>query len=433
MKWAILFGGLVLALVVGRLLRKREATHAWIVGALGFLPFVALRRTSISVTFVDYARGDSMGLEITVVDFVALVALAAMARRHAPIPYRVVAPLYLLTVVTSMLFAPWPLVGWFSIWKLARFLLLMTALAWAFEDPRRPPAWLKGVCLGLALQFVQAFQQRFVEGLDQAVGTFPHQNSMGMAIDLIVPIVLAIALAGQGGLAAWTTLALGAACVVLALSRGALVMMGIAVIAVYVMSSTRRFTLKKNLIALGGLLAAGILLAVSFESIVHRFETAPVESEVGRELYVEEARIILADHPFGVGINQWSYVSSRQRYGERAGLEPQDRGGLAHNIYWLTLAELGYHGFVAFILLIAAPFRWALPSVWRHRADIRGDVLLGAIVALAVTHAHGTLEWAWRQTQVGYVYFSVTALVWALARQLSGPRRPARASSRTDR
>ena len=281
MKWAILFGGLALAVVAGLALRKRGWTHAWIVGALGFLPFVALKRTSISVVFEDYPRGDAMGLEITLVDFFAIVALLAMPPRRSPLPYRLVVPLYLLVVLGSIVAAPRPDLAFFSFWKLLRMVILTVALAWSFEDPVRPPAWLKGASLGVLLQFVQAFQQRFIEKLDQAVGTFPHQNSMGMALNLLLPVILAILLAGQGRLFGWLTLGLGAACVVLSLSRGALTMLAVAAVATYVASSTRRFTLKKNAIAMAGLAAAITLGAVSLPSIIRRFETAPEESAAG--------------------------------------------------------------------------------------------------------------------------------------------------------
>lgn len=418
MKWAILFGGLALAVGAGTLLRRFERLHPWIVGALGFLPFVALKRTSISVVFENYPRGDAMGLEVTLVDFFAIVALLAMPPRKFGFPYRLVVPLYLAAALFSITMAPRPDLAFYSFWKALRMVLLLVALAWAFEDPRRPPAWIKGASLGVLLMFVQAFQQRFIEKLDQAMGTFPHQNSMGMALNLIIPIVLAILLAGQGRLFAWLTVGLGAVGVVLSLSRGSLVMLVVALVLTYIVSAARKFTLKKNVIALGGLVATLILAAISLPSVVHRFETAPEESAVGRELYVHEASLMLEDHPLGIGLNQWSFVSSTMGYGRRVGLERQDVGGLAHHIYWLTLAELGYFGFVAFVLLLLAPFRWGGPCLLRDRHDIRGDVIGGALVGLAVMAAHGTLEWAWRQTQLGYVFWSVMALVWALSRQL---------------
>lgn len=422
MKWAILAGGILVALVAGRRLRSLEWTHPWIVGALGFLPFMALKRTSISVVFENYPRGDSMGLEVTLVDFMALVALMAIPARRAPFPYRIVVPLYAAVALGSLLLAPEPLLGFFSVWKLARMVLLMFALTRAFQDPQRPADWLKGIALGVGLAFFQAAMQRFVEGLGQSMGTFPHQNSMGMACNLLLPIVLSIILAGEGGVVAWITASCASIAVILSLSRGSLMMMLLGIVLTYLVSCVRHFSWRKNLIALGGLVVGAALLAVSFGSIARRFETAPEVSAIGREIYQDEASLMLHDHPLGVGINQWSWVSTHMGYGERAGLLPMDVGGIAHHIYWLTLAELGYAGFVAFMLLLLAPLRHALPAVWRRKDDIRGDVLAGVCVGLLVTDIHGTLEWAWRQTQVGYLYWSVMALAWALARQLAPSR-----------
>jgi O-antigen ligase len=254
------------------------------------------------------------------------------------------------------------------------------------------------------------------------MGTFPHQNSMGMAMNLLLPIYLSLALAGQGRLLSWATIAFCAIAVILSLSRGSLAMMLVAVVLTYVVSSIRHFSIRKNLVALGALAAGVILLIVSYGSISRRFETAPDVSAIGREIYEDEARMMLHDHPFGIGLNQWSHVSATMGYGERAGLLPMDQGGIAHNIYWLTLAELGYVGFVAFMLFLLAPFRHALPAAFRNRGDVRGDVLAGAAVGLLVTDVHGTLEWALRQTQLGYLYWSVMAMVWALSRQLAPSR-----------
>jgi O-antigen ligase len=421
-KWAILLGGIALAIALGRRLRPLEWIHPWIVGALGFLPFMALKRTSISVVFENYPRGDSMGLEVTLVDFVALLALFALPARRAPLPYRVVVPLYGAVALFSLVLAPEPLLGFFSFWKLARMVLVMVALARAFQHPDRPASWLRGVALGVGLAFFQASMQRFVEGLGQSMGTFPHQNSMGMAMNLVIPIVLSIALAGQGRVIAWVTLGCASSAVVLSLSRGSMTMMLIGVVLTYVVSCVRHFSWRKNLIALGALTAGALLLAVSFGSIARRFETAPEVSALGREIYEDEAHLMLHDHPLGVGLNQWSHVSANEGYGERAGLLPMDVGGIAHNIYWLTLAELGYFGFITFLLLLAAPLRWAVPAVWRRPDDIRGDVLAGVVVGLIVTDLHGTLEWAWRQTQVGYLYWSIMALAWTLSRQLAPSR-----------
>jgi len=244
-----------------------------------------------------------------------------------------------------------------------------------------------------------------------------------MAVNLIVPIVLALLLAGQGNALAWTTLGCGVVCVVLSLSRGALAMLVVALVATYLVSVSRRTTARKGIIALSSLAGVFVLAIVSLPSIIRRFESAPEESAAGRRLYEQAAALILHDHPFGIGINQWSFVSDHMGYAKRVGLEWQDIGGIAHHIYWLTAAEFGYHGFVVFVLLLAAPFVRGAVWLWRDRDDIRADVLGGLYAGLLAMDAQGVLEWNWRQTQVGYLYWSITALVFALSVQLKQKHR----------
>jgi O-antigen ligase len=106
---------------------------------------------------------------------------------------------------------------------------------------------------------------------------------------------------------------------------------------------------------------------------------------------------MLHDHPFGIGLNQFSMVLS-QGYGANAGLPPGDQDGIVHNVYWLVTAESGYLGIATYLLFLAAPFALALRTAFSARKDIRGDLLLGAAAGLLVTYVQGKAEWIGRQT-----------------------------------
>src|SRR5258708_24919325 len=106
--------------------------------------------------------------------------------------------------------------------------------------------------------------------------------------------------------------------------------------------------------------------------------------------------MMVGDHPMGVGANHYVIVANTEGYSDRAGVIPTSgsRGANVHNVYWLVLAETGYVGIAAFLLLLAQPLFMAFRTAWSHRRDWRGDVLLGLGVALLAVYVHSLLEWA---------------------------------------
>src|SRR5262249_16153475 len=72
----------------------------------------------------------------------------------------------------------------------------------------------------------------------------------------------------------------------------------------------------------------------------------------------------------------------------------------------------GYAGVVALLVLFLAPLRFAF---LRRPRGPRGDVLLGLGVDLLLFCVHCYFEWAWRLTEISYLYFMNIALVAAVA------------------
>jgi len=68
-----------------------------------------------------------------------------------------------------------------------------------------------------------------------------------------------------------------------------------------------------------------------------------------RPLYNQEGTLMANDNLFGVGLGNFSAYSIT-KYAKLVSMDPlEDRGTLAHNIWFLTLGELGYPGLIAFI------------------------------------------------------------------------------------
>jgi O-antigen ligase len=418
-KWLALLLIVLGAYPVGRLLRSSPRAQRALVAAVGLLPFAGLAALTMNPISYEAYRGDSRGLEVTLVDAAVAVLLFALPPARHPSPHRALRAAYGMVVAGSLLVAPMPHLALFGLWKLLRMYLVVTVMARAFEDPRMGPAYLRGVAIGALYALGHALHQRYGLHVHQVAATFPHQNSLGMALNLVAPVIAAIALAGRGGALAWVALGACAVSMVLTLSRGSIVVFAASTALVLAVSLARGVSKRKLAVAAAGVATTVLVFGKSLGTVVQRFETAPETSAASRESFERAARLMLADHPFGVGMNQFSHVLEHGGYALRAGVASRgDLGGLVHNAYWLTASELGWAGIASWMALLAAPLVVAIRGAWKGRSDVRGDVLLGCAIGLAATYAQSTLEWIPRQTAQGYLFWCVVALVSSLERQV---------------
>jgi O-antigen ligase len=414
-KWIALAVVMVAWYPAGVLARSRPAMQRALAVLVGFLPFHAV---DLNILSFEAYRGDTRGLELSLVDFVALALFVATPKGAGPPPFRTSRALYLAVALISIALAPIPLFASFATFKLARCYLLFLCVHRASRQLRADPWFLTGLSLGLVYATGLCLWQRYGLGMMQAPGPFPHQNGLAMAANMIFPAALAVSLAGQGGRAAVVTVGAAALCVVLTLSRGGMMMFVLAAAIVFVGSTARRATPRKVRWLAAALLGGAALLTKSWDTVAERFLHAAKSSEEAREYFEEASQAMLHDHPFGIGMNQYSHVLSSFGYGERVGMDVHDQSGIVHNIYWLTAAELGYHGLLALALLLAQPLYVALRSAARDRT-LSGDVLLGVAASLTVTYLQGKLEWSLRMTTISQILFVLFGLVAAL-----GSRRP---------
>ena len=416
-KWIVVLGGLAAVYPAGWLLRTRPRAQRFLLVLIGLLPFLGVTHLSLNPISYETYRGDARGLEVTLLDFVIWVLAVALPPARFASPYRRLRWIYFAVAAASMLTAPLPLFAFFGVWKLVRLYILIAVVARACEDDTVPPLLLRGLAIGVAFEGLVALDQRYIRHFYQSLGTFPHPNSLAMACNLVAPIAFSVVLFRERQRAALVALAGGALCVILALSRGGMAMFALAMVIVFAGSAARGITGRKFAVALAGL---GALLVAAFfyaSTLINRFENAPKESAESRILFKRAAAAMLADHPFGIGMNQFSWVLEHLGYAQRIGIPGYDASGIVHNIYWLTAAELGYVGLVAYLMLLWAPLATALFYAALARPDdIRGHVLLGCAAGFLVTYAQGTLEWLPRQTDFATIFWSLAAMTAALSR-----------------
>jgi O-antigen ligase len=447
MKWTAIIILLVATVPASAWLRHNSWVTSKALILMGFLPFAmqAFHLYMAAVSLTDWPLsalpiswkefpasalaisemawpGYVKGLEISVLDVLALALYLSLPGARHPLPFRVSMALYFVAASLSTLQAAEPLAALFYLWQLARMFLVYAVVARACTDPRGVLAILMGMAAGLFMEAGVDIWQRFGGGLIQTSGTLAHQNLLGMMSHFVVYPFLALLLAGPRiRLPALVALA-GITVDVLTASRATLAIGAFGYAAVFMLSALRRWTSRKALLLLIGALTLMVVAPLALRSLDSRFA-----AQQTFDLYYDEraafkraAAMILSDHPWGVGVNHYVLAANNGGYNRWAQVVPVPNSLLTnvHNVYWLVAAESGYLGIITFLLLLLRPLIVAFVCGWRNRKDQRGDLLIGIGVALLAVYIHSLWEWIFIDFEAQYMFALTVGLVAALAEQL---------------
>jgi len=416
-KWVVFIVAVLSLYPAGRWLREHPARRQLAWTLLGVLPFLAAGR-DMSLYFFGSYPGDTHGLEVAVIDWLVVSLCFAYPGSARPLAYRFPLAVYLLVALVSGTQARWMVLSLGYTWKLGRMYLLFLAVWRAGDDRRVPAAILRGMTLGLVYEGVLVLWQHYGLGLFQAYGSFPHQNTLGVLLNLVVMAPLALIFAGPTPLLTKLAPVAAFAAALFTVSRGTLLFLGTGSALVFLGSVFRRYTVRKAWICIIALVLAAAFVPMVLSTIESRAAEQRARSMEHRDRLEVAASLMLQEHPLGIGPNSFTSQLLFGGYADRSGLAWSQRVALVHNIYSLTAAEMGYAGVVALVILFLVPLASALWYGLRARHDRRGDVLLGLGVGLMVFYAHGFFEWAWRITEVSYVYFTIIGIVAVLTRQI---------------
>lgn len=422
MKWValLLFAGLVPALISWLRGNPERAPIVWT--AMGFLPFV-MDPWHLIIAPISWAMwpGFAKGLELSLLDFVALAVFLRYQKIRIASPLLTVLPLYILVVLATMAWSGVPMAAFFYAWQLARVMLLFAAVAKICQDQRGPSALITGMVLGLCVQAGYAIDQR-LSGVTQASGTFGHQNLLGMVSHFVTFPALALLMVDGKRRAPLFGVLAGAIVIIFGASRATLGLAGIGFVALLFLSIMRKPTSRKSMIVGLGLVGLAVATPLAFSSLQERFTVAPISTDYDeRAAFERAARMVIADHPMGIGANQYVVVANTQGYSDRAGViwNFGSRGANVHNAYLLVWAETGFLGLAAFVLMLLSPLRIAFQTAWRNRKDPRGDLLLGLAVCLAIVTIHCFFEWIFVVYPVEILFAIDTGIIAGLVRQIS--------------
>ena len=413
-KWAVFVAAILAARPAARWLRRHPGKHEYVWTLIGLLPFFP--GAEMALLFFGGRPGDTQGFEVGLLDWLALTMLLVRGRPRRPIPYRYALAAYLLVAALSASQAAFALGAYGYVWKTCRMYLLFAAICRSGADRRMPAFLLRGLTLGIAYQGGLAIWQHYGLGMPRATGSFAHQNTLGALVNLVAMAPIALLLAGRAPFLTWLAPLSAIPISLFTVSRGTILFLGVGSVLVYAGSVLRAFSPRKARIGLIGLILGLAVVPVAVAKLDSRSSVEKAESLLLREQYEAAASMMLAEHPLGIGPNQFQVSLMTEGYGARAGVDWTQRIGIVHNIYWLTAAETGYAGLLALVLVFIVPVLSAFRYAFRAGRDIRGDVLLGLGVGLTMFYVHSLFEWVWRVTSVSYVFWIVVGMTATLSR-----------------
>ncbi len=209
----------------------------------------------------------------------------------------------------------------------------------------------------------------------------------------------------------WAILGLisGAIVITLTASRATLVFAAIGLAVTYIMSVSAEWTTRKGFIGLASIAAVAIAIPIVQASFAERFEVSGghfTQEDEEREAFSRAAKMMIADHPFGVGANHYVVAANTQGYSQRAGVawSSTSRATNVHNSYLLIWAETGLLGLISFVLLlgtaITVSFRWA----FRYRRLPEANLLFGLGGGFIAITLHSLFEWVFVTHHAQYVF-----------------------------
>lgn len=398
--------------------------------------------TDINFLSREWYRGSTRGIEISYLDLLALILLfgSLSARRRERTPFFWPPSLGLLLayfswcLVNVVVFSDPKIFGVFELTKIARGILLFISVAAYIRSPREVRLFIWALAITIFYEAAVCLRDRYVFGNNRIQGTLPHPNALSMYCLLCVPIFMTVLFAVDAperlryvcGIA--YVAAVG--CVLLTISRTGFAAVLILSGAGFFMCTGFRLKPQNLGIALLGLVLLGAMVVKSYDSIMTRLGGFDLEQEYmtdegDRGSYFRVAAPAIEDNPlWGVGLNNWSWWTSN-RYAAVAGYDrepypslyegPDIQRGVypeppAHNLYLLTVTELGCPGLL-FLGALLLHWLWLTGTVLLVRHDYLVDVFrLGAFLSLAGVLMQSWTEWGFRQTSTFFLAHIIIAV-----------------------
>ncbi|MEH3104462.1 MAG: O-antigen ligase family protein [Sphingomonas phyllosphaerae] len=401
--------------------------------ALGALPFLlAPLHLYVAPVSFPYWPGHTKGIEVSIVDALAIAVLVATPRRKKRVPW---VWLFIAYIVIAAASAGWAIdklaaLGYAA--QLVRMLLILLAARRLSSNPHAFKAIVAGGVAALCIQFVLALQQHF-SGVLQATGSMGAQNLLGLVTNLVGIPALSLAMAKTRGWYAKLGPVMALGIDVLTASRATLAFGAAGMGALLVLSSIWRWTPQKRQILALATVAAVIITPVAIATISKRAHSNNVESSnAERAAFKKAAWMMIRDYPAGVGANCYVVITNIGNYASRAGVNATSgsRSTNVHDSYLLITAETGMVSTILLVFFIGSGIVTILRTAFRNRKDKRGEYLIGIGMSLLTAGLHLKYEWAFVMYPVQHLIFVLLGLGLGLAENVAADAEAERRAKR---
>ena len=418
MKYLIFFITFMGVLPLGYMLTMDRKYMRWAFFAVS-LPVMMFNQVSINFLSHETYRGTSRGMEVSLVYLVALAMLIGMLilYRMKPLFPDAGSKIYLayfFLCIPSLINADNTLFSWFELWKMIMMYIVFLTTYYYLYHYRDFNSVMIAFGIVAAVTFGSVVIQH-VKGIHQANGLFPHQNSMGMYMNLIAPVFFAYYFNRNKGwkrfLFAGFFLVASAACM-RTYSRGAMVCLPFGCMITALLSLRYQFHMRKIQILLPIVLVCIFGALLLLPNIIKRFQNAPKESLMTRQYLAASAWNMMKDKPFaGVGLNNWGikinppYPYCEYRYENRR-IAKDFKEGIVETSYLLVGAECGFLALGAFLSWLGYYYVTACKLVKSMRRSDFFYIPAGIVGGLTAVYLQSTLEWVMKQ-QVNFIQMMI--------------------------
>ncbi len=406
-------------------------------------------RFDVHFVSLEWYRGTTRGFEVSFIDVLAVSLLTGLllGRRAGRSPRWFwpaslgVMMLYLLYACFSVAISDPKLFGLFELSKIIRGIVVFLAAAWYVRGEREVRLLVLALACSVCLEGAWAIKDRYLDGIHRVMGSLEHPNSLSMYLCLTSPVLLAAACSNLPKYLrrfCFLGMVLATIAILLTISRAGVVFFGLVMVGAVVACVSPRPTLKKGVAVLVITMGVMALVGKSWNSLQSRYAEATLAEEEtdGRGLYVLQAREIVEDRFFGVGLNNWSYWVSKS-YGAKLGLHyenyddtdfthfasnSQDYDSIsyappAHGLGALTAGELGLPGLMIFTLLWLRWLQMGATFLWKRSPFVMHQLGAGIFFATCGIFLQSLTEWTFRQTPIFFTFHILLGVMASLYHQ----------------
>lgn len=421
LKYIIFFFVLFIGVPIGVIFAKR---FIYIEKFFWFLLlFFTAKTEDINFISMETYRGTSRGFEIGLVDITAIILFFVIYSRKDKYPISLppasyIYFLYFTFSFISIMNSDVYVYSFFELWKMVRmyfYFFVVYNLVRSFDDIED---FLKYMVIIVGFITIIVLKQKYLEGMFQTKGPFPHQNSLVMYMIVYGSVFLSYLLNVKDAKIYVWIVAFGAASVdiISTLSRGGMAVFSISIFIIFLLSYRHKFTMKKVGITLVFFICATGILYKASDTIMERIKTAPEESLDVRVVLAEAAQNMANDKVFGIGLNNFGLkINPPYHYGDHIERKDDDeKGGIVETVYLLIAAETGWANLFVFISFLMFFY---FKNIKNYMALKKGKlkkyryIPMAFIGCLTSMYLQSTMEWVLKQTNNFYQLMFIFAII----------------------